>query len=315
MDPVLDSFRSALDLDDSDEQLGALLALHAAPVARKVVSQRLGASAGDAGDIVSQVLLQIMLRLRQGRIDKSLGSIDAFANYVAAAAHHACDHAVRRKHPARWRLRNRIRYVLEHDPHLAVWKSTQGSWLCGLAEWQSRAGLGTPPRDASLAPALKESPRDLLVKLFALSQGPLELAVVVDLAAAAWQIPLVEIDDGTIIENVRDPRPGADVAIDHRRKVERTWMHICELPVRQRQALLLNLKGDAINLFAITGTASLRALAAALEMNVETLASIWSDLPLSDNEVASRLGCTRQQVINLRMAGRKRLANRLAGWG
>jgi hypothetical protein len=150
--------------------------------------------------------------------------------------------------------------------------------------------------------------------MFALSRGPLELAVVVDLAAAAWQIPLVEVDDSAVIENVRDPRPGADVEIDHRQKAERTWAHICELPVRQRQALLLNLKGDAINLFVMTGTASFRALAAALEISVEALASLWNDLPLSDNEVASRLGCTRQQVINLRMAGRKRLANRLAGW-
>jgi hypothetical protein len=314
MDPVLESFRSALDLDDSDEQLGALLTLHAAPVIRKVVTQRLGASSEDVGDIVSQLLLQLMVRLRQGRLDESLGTIEVFANYVAAAAHHACDHAVRRKHPARWRLRNRIRYVLEHDPRLAVWKSAQGAWLCGRAAWQGQARLGTTPRDASLAPALKESAKDLLGKVFALSQGPLELTVVVDLAAAAWQIPSVEIDDASVIENVRDPRPGADVEIDHRRKAERTWAHICELPVRQRQALLLNLKGDAINLFVMTGTASLRALAAALEMSVETLASLWNDLPLSDNEVASRLGCTRQQVINLRMAGRKRLANRLAGW-
>jgi hypothetical protein len=78
--------------------------------------------------------------------------------------------------------------------------------------------------------------------------------------------------------------------------------------------LLLNLTGDAISLFLMTGTASLRALAAGLEMSAEALASLWNDLPLSDNEVASRLSCTRQQVINLRMAARKRLANRLAGW-
>jgi RNA polymerase sigma factor (sigma-70 family) len=314
MDPVLESFRIALDPDESEDQLGALLTLHAAPIVRTVVSRRLGASSGDVDDIVSRVLLQLMLRLRQGRTDESLGIIDAFANYAAAAAHHACDHAVRRKHPARWRLRNRIRYVLEHDPHLAVWKSAQGSWLCGRAEWQSSTRGGTPPRDTSLAPALRESLRDLLMKVFDLSRGPLELAVVVDLAAAAWQIPLVEIDDSSVIEDVRDPKPGPDVEIDQRRKAERTWSHICELPVRQRQALLLNLKGDAISLFLMTGTASLRALAAGLEMSTEALASLWNDLPLSDNEVASRLDCTRQQVINLRMAARKRLANRLAGW-
>jgi hypothetical protein len=314
MDPVLESFRMALDPEEAEDRLGPLLALHAAPIVRRVVSHRLGASTGEADDIVSQVLMQLMLRLRQERIDESLGTIDAFANYAAAAAQHACDHAVRRKHPARWRLRNRIRYVLEHDPHLAIWKSTQGAWLCGRAEWQGSVRAGTTPAETSLAPALKQSARDLLMKVFDRSGGPLELAAVVNLAASVWQIPSVEIDDSSIIENVRDPRPGADEEIDHRRKAERTWAQICELPVRQRQALLLNLKGDAISLFLMTGTASLRALAAALEMSVEALASLWNDLPLSDNDVASRLSCTRQQVINLRMAARKRLANRLAGW-
>ena len=37
-----------------------------------------------------------------------------------------------------------------------------------------------------------------------------------------------------------------------------------------------------------------------------------SSIPLDDNAIAQRLGCTRQQVINLRMTARKRLANREA---
>jgi hypothetical protein len=44
---------------------------------------------------------------------------------------------------------------------------------------------------------------------------------------------------------------------------------------------------------------------------VEDFAVLWNELPLPDNAVAARLGCTRQQVINLRMAARKRLAHRL----
>jgi hypothetical protein len=66
-------------------------------------------------------------------------------------------------------------------------------------------------------------------------------------------------------------------------------------------------------LFLATGTASLRSVADALEMPVGTLAALWNDLPLSDIEVAIRMGCTRQQVINLRMSARKRLSNRMAG--
>jgi RNA polymerase sigma factor (sigma-70 family) len=314
MDPVLEPFWTAPAPDQEDERLGALLSLHAEPVVRKVVSRRLGGARTDADDIVSQVLLQLMLRLRQGKLEDTLGGIDGFANYAAAAAHHACDHAVRRKHPARWRLRNRLRYVLTHDRELATWQGADGAWLCGRMEWTHRRADGALPREDQVSGTMRASARHLLIGLFHLSNGPLELASVVDLAASVWQIPQVEMDDSSSIELVRDSKPGVDVEIEQRRKATQTWAQIGELPVRQRQALLLNLKGDAIGLFLVTGTASLRAIARALEMSVEALAAMWNDLPLSDSELASRLDCTRQQVINLRMAARKRLANRLAGW-
>ena len=48
-------------------------------------------------------------------------------------------------------------------------------------------------------------------------------------------------------------------------------------------------------------------------VSLEALAALWHALPLPDNDVALRLDCTRQQVINLRMAARKRLVNRLDG--
>jgi hypothetical protein len=221
---------------------------------------------------------------------------------------------VRRTRPAQWRLRNRLRYVLEHDPLLAVWKDAHGCWVCGYAAWRGRADRGQLPAEHSVLDVGPQHPRVLLTRLFDAGQAPLELARVVDLAASVWRVPPVDVDDTIELERVRDPHPAADVEIECRRKAAETWAHIRDLPLRQRQALLLNLKGDAVSLFLTTGTASLREMAVTLEMNVEGLASLWSDLPLSDNQIASRLACTRQQVINLRMAARKRLANRLAGW-
>jgi DNA-directed RNA polymerase specialized sigma subunit len=38
---------------------------------------------------------------------------------------------------------------------------------------------------------------------------------------------------------------------------------------------------------------------------------LWRRLPVSDLEIAERLGVTRQQVINLRQAARQRLARGL----
>jgi len=65
----------------------------------------------------------------------------------------------------------------------------------------------------------------------------------------------------------------------------------------------------------LTGVASLRVVAEALEMSAPALAGIWNDLPLDDAAIAGRLGLTRQQVINLRKSARERLARRMKNAG
>lgn len=312
MDAVLERFLAAPD-GDAEETLGRLLSTHATPVIRRVIVSRLGYSNSDVDDVCSQVVLQLMLRLRQGRRDDDLKGIDAFDGYIAAAAHHGCDHYLRRKYPLRWHLRNRIRYVLEHDSRWSVWKSREGIWMCGRAGWETCAP-GVAPDGRDLAGVESQQVRSLLARTFHLTRGPLPLWVVVDLAAAAWGVPFRPYQDDKGIEAVPDSRPWIDAEMTLRARTERVWAEIRELPIRQRQALLLNLKDDGLTLFLATGTASLRTVAETIDMTVETLAALWNDLPLPDNEVAGRLGCTRQQVINLRMSARKRLSNRLAAW-
>jgi hypothetical protein len=67
-------------------------------------------------------------------------------------------------------------------------------------------------------------------------------------------------------------------------------------------------------LFPVTGIASVRQIAAALELTAEKFAAIWNELPLEDARIAELLGVTRQQVINARKSGRERLARRLKGF-
>jgi RNA polymerase sigma factor (sigma-70 family) len=312
VDPVLEPFLASPDERSSEQQLGDLLARDAAPLIRRVVSSRLGSACGDIEDVCSQLVLQLMLRLRQQRADPNLAGIDAFASYVASAAHHACDHYVRAKYPLRWRLRNRIRYVLEHDARFGVWKAADGSWVCGRAGWRSR-----PPRDTALSSALfsgvqRQDVRELLSRLCQVCDAPIALSAVVELASSCWDVPLIQQDDARDVDLVADREPRADARLEQRASLERVWSQIHELPVRQRHAVLLTLRDDAIALFVTAGVVSLRGIAAALELPADELARLWNDLPLPDNTVADRLGCSRQQVINLRMAARKRLANRLA---
>ena len=311
VDQVLESFLASPDEREAEQRLGDLLTRHAAPLIRRVVSRRLGGSFSDIEDVCSHVMLQLMLRLRQQKADANLAAIDAFSSYVATAAHHGCDHHVRAKYPLRWRLRNRIRYVLEHDARFAVWKAADGRWMCGLAEWRARPAAGVCPAGEQLAGIPKQHVRALLSDVFQRSEAPLELSAVVDAAASAWDVPLFQHDDTHNIDAVPDREPRADVTLEQRARIERVWKQICDLPLRQRHAVLLNLRDDAITLFLTTGAASLREIAASLELPVEAFAALWSELPLQDNAVAARLGCTRQQVINLRMAARKRLAHHL----
>jgi len=311
LDEALASFLASPDQRQSEEQLGDLLARHAAPLVRRVVARRLGLSSSDAEDVCSQVIVHLMVRLRRERADANVATIDAFAGYVATAAHHGCDHFVRAKYPLRWQLRNRIRYVLEHDARFALWKRAEGRWICGLADWRLRPPSATPPAGAELAGIPESKVKDLLSRLFQLSEAPLELSDVVHTAAAAWNVPSSHHDDTHNIDTVPDREARADLALEQQGRVARVWAQIRDLPLKQRHAMLLNLRDDAITLFLTTGAASLREMAASLELPVEEFAELWNRLPLADNIVAERLGCTRQQVINLRMAARKRLTHRL----
>jgi hypothetical protein len=106
--------------------------------------------------------------------------------------------------------------------------------------------------------------------------------------------------------------------MEKRMFLQRLWDELQQLPLNQRAALLLNLKDSSgfgcITLFPAIGIATVRQLADALQISVESFAEVWNDLPLEDAKIAELLGLTRQQVINARKSGRERLARRLKGF-
>ena len=95
---------------------------------------------------------------------------------------------------------------------------------------------------------------------------------------------------------------------------EQVWREVCQLPVLQRAALLLNLRdskdGGVISFLPFVGVASKEELARLLEMPYEDFQKIWTELPLDDFRIAQMFGITRQQVINLRKTARERLVRR-----
>lgn len=337
-DPVLWPFLEADDDQEREDAAGRLLSEHAEPVVTKVIRRRLHLPLDrdhpDSEDIRAQVLVQLLGRLEALRSRPAERPIANLAAYAAVMAYHACDRYLRQRHPARWRLKSRIRYALSHVADLALWER-EGEWLAGLAGWSARgraaarAGRREMMRDTPAAAAeaafngrdphrlpLPEFLRTILEWV----GGPVELDDLVTVAATAWGTSGQEgVETPHRDDEGASPAPGMEAVLDCKRYLAFLWQEVRQLPARQRVALLLNLRDgqgrDVLELFTLTGTASMRGLAEALEMPAEALAALWKELPLDDARLAERLGLTRQQVANLRKCARERLARRLTAAG
>jgi RNA polymerase sigma factor (sigma-70 family) len=329
LDPLLESYTKC-DEAAACERLLQEIVERARPTIEKTVRRRLAfsatAEAQDRDDVQGEVIVELLRRLRALRDGDNTVPIESFTGYVGAASHHACDEYLRRKYPQRRRLKNKIRYVLSTEPRFAVWESSgseSNEWLCGLRVWQFRAekrivltsevlqavnGVGGAGRS-------RQGVVTMLAGIFDSLQGPILLEELVGIVARLWGISdhSMAIDPERAVGSVP---PSQESDLLQRRDLERLWSEVRELPVPQRVALLLNLRGDKgdspILFLPVLGVAGIRQIAEALDIPAEEFSNLWGRLPLDDQAIASRLGVTRQQVINLRKSARERLRRRMA---
>jgi hypothetical protein len=296
----------------------------------------------DAEDVHGEAVVQLLTRLRSMKSEAEGGAIGDFRAYAAVTTYRACDAYLRRKYPQRWSLLNRLRYLLENrtgQSGFGLWQDERGSWLGGFAAWQSEQ---RPPASAGRCERLlrdpqafaqralpnedvrRMNPAALLAALFHEAGGPIELDDLVRVVAELW-----EVKDSTPVEESggpdepREPAweraadPAADIGaqVEQRDYLRRLWEEIRQLPARQRAALLLNLRDHQgrgiLALLPLAGIATVRQIAALLEIPAPEFAALWNDLPLEDAAIARRMSLTRQQVINLRKVARERLARRM----
>jgi RNA polymerase sigma factor (sigma-70 family) len=294
---------------DEARALEALVVQRVEPVVRRVVRSRLGNGAAwagqDADDVRSGALVRVVARLQ----DALHGGdpVHDIEGYAAAVARRACDDHLREKYPHRWRLKNQLRYVLSRDPRFALWQAGDG-WRAGLAAWRFEPTV--PGARLPVLPPSSASPADFLHALFTQAGGPLDFEAIVSSAAASWPLHDRCWRD---VERLPDRwRQDVSTVVGKRLELKNLWQQILALPLRQRTALLLNLRDgeddDVITAFPASGVASLEQIAAAIGVLEADLAELWNRLPLEDQEIAARLGLTRQQVINLRKSARARLA-------
>src|SRR5262249_31255797 len=91
----------------------------------------------DSEDIVGDLVLDIVKRLLTAKTDPDKQPLEDLTTYVAVAAHNAFYTYLRRKHPDRWRLKDKLRYVLTYKTGgFALWRGNQNKWWCGLEEWR-----------------------------------------------------------------------------------------------------------------------------------------------------------------------------------
>jgi DNA-directed RNA polymerase specialized sigma24 family protein len=345
-DVLLQRYLNEEDPSAAEACLERLFLEHVEPVVReitrhKLCNQNLGRrhEAQDEEDIRSEAVLQLISRLRDLRNSHAQAPIGNLRGYVAAITYNVYYRYVRTKFPSRWRLKNRIRYLLNHASGFAIWQDEHEEYLCGLTAWvkdrSNENHSSKAPGDLdefidSLAPGenvAEMNSAELVKAILNWFDHPILIDELVRIVADLQGIkdlqpatqPREDHEEGSGI-SVCDLLPdlGVDIVTKmvERSYLERLWMEISQLPQRQRVALLLNLRDaqarDALILFTFTGIANLRQIAQALELPLDEFMTLWNKLPLEDAAIARLLGITRQQVINLRKSARERLVRRMA---
>lgn len=353
-DPLLEAFLRARAKADVDDCLAELLEEHARPVVKGIIRNKLGVTLSssdgrhenqEALEVESDVLAELLIELNELRDRASDKVINNFRSYVAVITFHACYKYFRRKNPQRGQLKDKLRYLFNNRPRFSLWQTSDEQWVCGFTEWQQpaqqivRAGqlnqlLQSSPKelrsrlafeDQSGAAAAASRLEELVPAVLNCAGRPIEFDELVDAIAELQGIKKEQesrdADDEDVereMAKVPDPRPDVGAEAEQRFYLQKLWEEICLLPLRQRVALLLNLK-DAkgrgmISLFPLMGIAGMQQIATALEIRPERFAELWNDLPWEDAQIAEHLGATRQQIVNLRKCARERLSRRMKGF-
>jgi RNA polymerase sigma factor (sigma-70 family) len=331
-DPILLPFLSSSDEAKADDHLVELLAHLAMPIITGVVDDTLRYmeppqmncrvyQAQDKEDIVNEVILKILDRLRRLKESPESSPITNFQGYVAVAARNACSSYYRDRYPNRARFKEKLRYVLIHRREFALWNTADGESICGSSEWE---GEQRPANSDWMDYARMQweghencqNPDDLAILLqtiFAGTQAPIPFEDLLDGVAE-----ILRITDDPPRDRHNNPAaafPDLLETVAQRQFLERLWIEVQQLRGAQRTALLLSIRDETqtslTGLLAEICITSVNEIANAAGMPVDEFVCVLDELPMDDNAIGKRLGVSRQQVISYRLSARRRLEKRL----
>jgi RNA polymerase sigma factor (sigma-70 family) len=343
VDELLVPFLQEEDDEASQRLLTHLISRHAEPIIQSITRHKFrgpperttaNLQGLDAEDVHAEILLNLLSRLLDLKKNRQ-NPIANFRSYVAVISYNACHKYLRQRYPKRHSLKNRLRYLFTHEAAFNISEGANSEQLCGLAAWGKKKPATASrveqlhqrgPEPESLEQGVlnnqsREALSRLVINILKSAGGPVELDELV--TAVAYRMGIsdvtIRIDDSEEERNFAnqlvESRLPIEAELTRRSYLQRLWKEIEELPPRQRTALLLNLRdpdgGDCTRLFVLSGVATIRQIAQALDLPAERLAELWNDLPLEDAIIAQLIGVKRQQVINLRKCARERLARRM----
>ena len=342
VDEILLPLLDASNESESERLITEIISKHAEPVIRNIIKYKLRGPAGgadygrlaaDAEDIYNDAVTQLLERLNKFRADPISNAIGQLHSYVAVITYHSYYRHLRQVYPQRHILKNRLRYLLTRQAGFSLWEAADKETLCGFADWREGDRRASRPDRVShiiADPAVLEQvgmkasdiqsskPADLIAAVFTYLEGPVALDELVKIAAGLWGIKDQEpVPETEVVEGEMSSTGQTDLGqrVDRLNYLQKLWREVCQLPLGQRVALLLNLRGadgrGCIELFPFAGVATIEQIAAALEISMDEFATLWNELPLDDQLIAKRLGLERQQVINLRKSARARLARKV----
>lgn len=322
-DPLLAEFWRASEGPSEREALERVMQRQVWPVAEWTCRRNLDrASAEDVEDAlmrtVGSVLPAIVSAKRSDQVIENLGA------YVRRAAQNACDELTRKRYPVRTRLASQVRYLFKHGSGFALWQH-EGEWVGGFEAWHGQRPKIDPSTSSDVAErafrgesAVAMTLPDAAARVLNHIGGPVSLSMLTSILQAARGEfdPRRADDESSPITEVAAGQEDAHASLEQREELAWLWQEVTELPVRQAQALLLNLRDarqkGVLDLLILENIVSMDDLADVLQLSPAALAEIWDELPWDDARIATFLEARPIDVSNLRSVAHRRLQRRLA---
>ncbi len=151
LDPILLPLLHATD-EPAIQQAQDALILQADRVIKGIIGQKLrvsfnrfgeahGADAVDAEgaqNVYGRVHLQLLKKLALLRADAQQHNIGDWRGFVAKVAYNKVSDYLRAKHPHRYSLENKVRFLFEHQSGFATWYDDAAGLVCGYAAWRQQ---------------------------------------------------------------------------------------------------------------------------------------------------------------------------------